>query len=1305
MSTRKPPRILSLFLSLALVLAGTPCPAIAQETTDAVERWSDDIPTLLAAGEYAEGEALVGLVGAGDTSGLIAQDELPGNVEALMDVDGADVLANADAATPGQLVAQAEQEGVTLAVITSDSMSTEELLYALAENDRVVFAEPNYLTETTDEEAEPLEAEDPSAEVAVEAEVPVEEEAPEQPADEAETYTVGANSDQALVPAADSTVADLTPLQWSHTNNTTVRTSSMADQDPSHSANVPNFGATGSNMDQEVRVAVFDSLVDYTNPDLANVVYHFSADEMNSLGCGEWGYNATNDGGQAASDFRVDNHATHCAGIIGAEWDGKGVSGAASKARIVSIQVSDAVPGKGWIKYDSLLRGFAFVDKFNKNCANDADKIRVCSLSIGTAQASRAMDAAVRAVGSEHGTVSVFSAGNDATCNDSIVRFTSTLRQNPYALAVASIDTAGNLSTFSNWGPETVTLGAPGTSILSTLTTDSAAYFPDAAVGTSNSLLYEGFEGSSFNFDLVQINSDDSKKAEPECPLTSGNQPRFAGEHATLVPVDASLCNATDDGNVAHFLLTLDVSSCFDQLLNGSNLQFAIAFSGKGNSVKMASIQDYNSESGANLTIKRNDDSSTGGWSDVCADFGGVTITADKKVTLVLNIITAADTGNLAIDSIGIGTSSVPYGIMDGTSMATPVVAGCTAVYAAKHPTDNGAQLAARVRASVTKTDQMANITYTGGIIDMANDVEGTVVDVPPVTPSFPLYEQTLRFDTSTGDDPFEYDSMGDTESYGKLVELNGMLYYLTCWGTVRTNNSYLSLAYQPVNVFNLASERWIASKSTQLPSVLANVSACAYDGKLWVMGGKGTVVDGIPFVDPTGETAVYSYDPATGEWAEHNTTGLDIWADMVLFADLEGLKVLDAGETEGAPESRRNAAIYTYNPTSGRGNTLVKLNRGLGTPCVAVNGDTTYLIDNLELSNGSAELITVLDGEATTTTVTIPKALKEDRATAGLDANTESVSFADQNSEYNVTLLVGDDALYLVGHTDVNKTADTWMLPYGETAFKPYEKHLAATRPIQTTAAIYEGKIYAIASAWGEQDGRIFRATQAEEIPTEPIIFTDVDSTNPDESKRTSHYNDILWLAENGISTGWKNTDSGTYEFRGTAPVVRQDMAAFLRRLAKSEGVDVSLPEDYKNPFRDVFPPDENGKGGTPHYEDILWLAYTGISKGWDMKDGTFEFRGGETVKRQDMAAFLQRLSKYVGGDYQDLSQAIHFNDVIERDGGTPHWQSILWLSSSKVTTGFPDKTYRGSNGVIRQDMAAFLHRLDTYIRNTMSE
>lgn len=58
-------------------------------------------------------------------------------------------------------------------------------------------------------------------------------------------------------------------------------------------------------------------------------------------------------------------------------------------------------------------------------------------------------------------------------------------------------------------------------------------------------------------------------------------------------------------------------------------------------------------------------------------------------------------------------------------------------------------------------------------------------------------------------------------------------------------------------------------------------------------------------------------------------------------------------------------------------------------------------------------------------------------------------------------------------------------------------------------------------------------------------------------------------------------------------------------------------------NPFRDVTPT-------TSHYEDILWLAQTGVSRGWDM-GGVYEFRGMNSVVRQDMAALLHRLDTYV--------------------------------------------------------------------------
>ena len=121
------------------------------------------------------------------------------------------------------------------------------------------------------------------------------------------------------------------------------------------------------------------------------------------------------------------------------------------------------------------------------------------------------------------------------------------------------------------------------------------------------------------------------------------------------------------------------------------------------------------------------------------------------------------------------------------------------------------------------------------------------------------------------------------------------------------------------------------------------------------------------------------------------------------------------------------------------------------------------------------------------------------------------------------------------------------------------------------------------------------------------------------DVNEGTPHAKEIWWLAKTGISEGW--AVAGGREFRGMSPVVRQDMAAFLRRLAdKQMGANTGLPTGYANPFSDV-------NASTPHREDVLWLASSGISEGWPMSGGTREFRGMNPVVRQDMAAFLHRL------------------------------------------------------------------------------
>ena len=183
---------------------------------------------------------------------------------------------------------------------------------------------------------------------------------------------------------------------------------------------------------------------------------------------------------------------------------------------------------------------------------------------------------------------------------------------------------------------------------------------------------------------------------------------------------------------------------------------------------------------------------------------------------------------------------------------------------------------------------------------------------------------------------------------------------------------------------------------------------------------------------------------------------------------------------------------------------------------------------------------------------------------------------------------------------------------------------------------------------------------------------FTDV-------FENTAHYEDIGWLASSGISEGFPDGS-----FRPMSSVARQDMAAFLYRLAGSPDYEPSAADERR--FSDVDP-------STPHYREILWLGSTGISEGFP--DGTF--RGMSSVARQDMAAFLRRTFDYITGGASEgwepnSSWKRYFKDV---DSSTSHSEDIWWLAAMGISKGFSDNSYRGMESVVRQDMAAFLHRL----------
>ena len=179
-----------------------------------------------------------------------------------------------------------------------------------------------------------------------------------------------------------------------------------------------------------------------------------------------------------------------------------------------------------------------------------------------------------------------------------------------------------------------------------------------------------------------------------------------------------------------------------------------------------------------------------------------------------------------------------------------------------------------------------------------------------------------------------------------------------------------------------------------------------------------------------------------------------------------------------------------------------------------------------------------------------------------------------------------------------------------------------------------------------------------------------DVDSSTP-------HQADIIELMKSGISSGWEEPDGST-TFRPGVSVVRQDMAAFLYRLAGSPAYTPTSADKAR--FTDV-------NDGTSHAKEIWWLASTGITTGYS--DGSFGVGG--TVFRQDMAAFLHRFAQKFSGP-SATSNGKTFTDV---NASTAHAEDIAWLAKAGVTSGYADGSFGVGGTVSRQDMAAFLLRM----------
>ncbi len=182
-----------------------------------------------------------------------------------------------------------------------------------------------------------------------------------------------------------------------------------------------------------VKVAVIDTGMDYTHPDLKD----------NYAG----GYNFVAATGNPMDD---NGHGTHVSGIIAAEANGVGVVQTAPKARLYALKVLDS-SGSGYIS--DIVSALQW-------CVTN--KMQIASMSFGGGDSysmHRACDAAYAA-----NVLLVAAAGNDGAS-----RWRSAVNSpGSYSsvIAVAATDQNNTRASWSSTGPE-VELSAPGVNILS----------------------------------------------------------------------------------------------------------------------------------------------------------------------------------------------------------------------------------------------------------------------------------------------------------------------------------------------------------------------------------------------------------------------------------------------------------------------------------------------------------------------------------------------------------------------------------------------------------------------------------------------------------------------------------------------------------------------------------------------------------------------------------------------------------------------------------------------------------------------
>lgn len=742
-------RIFSALMALVLAVGLAPAPAFADEPvsvgssdgassaaadgasgSDAADASEPAVAYAADAGDASvEGQALVlyrvegadassrarGLATNADDAAPLAQAGV--SVEQTWDFSAVDQAvasapyarsANALDASAADEAAQAVPAGTDLriALVSDGSVSTDELIARLAELDCVEAVQPNY--------AHGLASFD-------------------------DTYYK--DWQYALHDSADACGIDLE--------------AALAEQ--------PSGSGDGDNI-----VAVIDTGVDISHPDLQENLWSKPA----SLGMlpgeeGSHGYDFVDgDSDPSPGSTSVASHGTHCAGVIAAQSNNaQGIAGVAQNTKIMALKCGqDQSDGQ---VYDSvLMSAYSYV----VGALLAGENVVAISNSWSFAGYSPVLDYLVNQAG-RAGALSFFAAGNNSSDTDNLLSASTVGLESPYAVVVASSNQNNTLSSFSNYNVTDVDIAAPGSRILSTVSTDAASAYFNAE------LSHQAGKELMYWDDFSNCGSWPAAEGAGDPGYSVGAY--FYHEPGYLVPVDAEVVEEVvqvepADGGLK---VTVDFDQlwglCPDEAAEGllssrftvqiyrtvsnpfcgldentlSAADFAISSSVDGSDESTEGLAMI--ESNAFVGAPAEEEGKFINLSPFATTYVGVdsvevqstsfdaidTETEEVRIGVNVSMYVVDATGGIGpgtqdsflLENVGIGriaggdgdSDYVPYGLMSGTSMATPVAAGACAQLASAYPDESPLQLRGRL---VGSTDELDLAQFDGSTWEIATN-------------------------------------------------------------------------------------------------------------------------------------------------------------------------------------------------------------------------------------------------------------------------------------------------------------------------------------------------------------------------------------------------------------------------------------------------------------------------------------------------------------------------------------------------------------------------------------------------------